>query len=81
MHKDNSPTSGYYDDSSKGKELPNDLIDYYLKERFNIDLHTMAAHKSNLSQSAASQQLTTQDNTGTIHNNTSTMTFEDERED
>ena len=31
---------GYYDENNKKQELPNDLVDYYLKERFNIDLHS-----------------------------------------
>lgn len=54
-----SSGSNLYEDSSKRQqqqqELPNDLVDYYLKERFNIDLHMMAAQKNSLAQTAVHQ--------------------------
>ena len=39
--KGNTGNHGHLEEVGKNKrELPKDLVDYYLKERFNIDLHT-----------------------------------------
>lgn len=76
-----SYSGGYYDENGKKQDLPNDLVDYYLKERFNIDLHS---HRHRIGRGGSGSPSTLSNNTP-MHSETTNLgnlsTLDDEKED